>query len=212
MHINNFPFEILEQILIKVFHGYGYRCKYDDIKRCSLVCRVWNKIASALLWKEVIIGNRNYYCSWNANNKDFYFLRHITNPKYNCGKYIRKLSIYKTKLYPLSIAKILRFCPNITSIAIRDYTFYGEKGDMKDLLGKILELLPNLREIDLSDSTYFDDEKIQKLIDTRKNLKIKATRDCPKDRKFIVKACEIYKNNKWICNKTDCPNNSDTDY
>ena len=82
----------------------------------------------------------------------------------------------EVKLWPICIVKMLQACPNIQELSIKDYQYYGKKGDVRDLLSEILHILPNLRKLDIRYSQkYFDKgNAIDKLIETRKDLEIRV--------------------------------------
>ncbi|GBC30027.2 hypothetical protein RIR_jg23758.t1 [Rhizophagus irregularis DAOM 181602=DAOM 197198] len=143
-----------------------------SLKICINVSKM-GCIANSLLLDEVDLYNR-------YNVKEFQIYKHLTKPGTVCGKYIRKLNMDEVKLWPICIVKMLQACPNIQELSIKDYQYYGGKGDVRDLLSEILHILPNLQKLDIRYSQrYFNKENaIKKLIETRKDLKIRVTRKC----------------------------------
>jgi len=165
MEINSLPIELLEKIIKSASEG-----KYkQDLREYALVCRKWAVVANSLLWGEVDLYSR-------YNKKEFQMYKHLTKPGTVCGKYIRKLNMDEVKLWPICIVKMLQACPNIQELSIKDYQYYGKKGDVRDLLSEILHILPNLRKLDIRYSRYFNKRNaIEKLIETRKDLEIRVT-------------------------------------
>src|SRR5690348_14865939 len=142
MSINKLPIEILEKIIIEAegTGGYNYNCLGELIKskvhlpKYALVCRKWTLIANPLIWKEkTIYGHFNYY---NKGN-EFNFYRHITKSGYVCGKYIKKLTLLNSKLWPVCIVKILQACPNIDHLSLRCYNYKDNRGKVNNFLEKI---------------------------------------------------------------------------
>ena len=107
----------------------------------------------------------------------FSFYRHIINPNCLWGEYIQTLELYRVPYWPICMVKLLTACPNIVNLIISSYNPDGKK---IDLLENILRVLPNLKRLDLRRSHYyFGEDNIQQAINKRKDLYIKATRDCP---------------------------------
>lgn len=186
---NSLPPELLEEIFKIVSEGKSYHNHY--LRKFALVCRKWAVIANSLLWGEVDLYSRH-------NKKEFQMYKHLTKPGTVCGKYIRKLNMDEVKLWPICIVKMLQVCPNIQELSIKDYQYYGKKGDVRDLLSAILHILPNLRKLDIRYSqNYFDKgNAIEKFIEIHKDLKIRATRICKTNEGFF----EWYEDGEWQCN------------
>lgn len=206
MSISTLPFEILEKIIIETdgdeYYYYNYNIgkivktnKY--LKRYALVCRKWALIVNPLIWKETHV-----YADYSYRDKgnEFSFYRHITKPGYVCGKYIEKLTLDASNLWPICIVKILRACPNIVDLTMTWYNYKDNKGRGKvnNLLREIQNLLPKLKRINIKGSNkYLTDIEIDKLIKNRKDLQIQATRDCKKHNVLS----EIYNGKEW----EECP-------
>ncbi|CAB5374833.1 unnamed protein product [Rhizophagus irregularis] len=186
---NSLPPELLEKIFKTTYEGTYYR--WHCLQKYALVCRKWAVVANYLLWGEVDLYSR-------YNKKEFQMYKHLTILGTACGKYIRKLKMDEAKLWPICIVKMLRACPNIRELSIKDYQYYGKKGDVRDLLSEILHILPNLQKLDIRYSQdYFDKgNTIEKLIENRKNLKIRTTRICKTNKGFF----EWYEDGEWQCN------------
>jgi F-box-like len=202
-HINNLPFEVLEQIFDSIPRFISFVGTQDKhaLKTCALVCKYWNVIASPLVWKKVTI---DLICEvWWIQQIQFSFLKHITNPNYLCGRYIQSLKFNGCKLYPLAIIKILRRCPNITVLALEKYRPPKGKIDTPNLLDQISKVLPYLKvlKVCLSEE-YFGDKKIQEFIDKHENLQVWATRRCPSYINLFTDSFHEYYDGikkEWIC-------------
>ena len=195
MSINSLPNEILEKIILNSV--IYYNSKYY-LKKYALVCRKWALIANHHLWKEVNLDPDHKYYKGN----EFPFYRHITKPGYTFGKYILKLKLEFSHLWPICIIKILRLCPNIVDLTILCYRHNDNKGRGKvnNFLEEIQRLLPNLKRLNIRYSNReLTDIAIENLIENRKDLQILATRKCKKDSSHWS---EEYNGKNWICN--DC--------
>ena len=201
--ISTLPIEILEKIIIEAdddyyyFNDFGKLFKHKNyLKRYALVCRKWALIANPLIWKETHV---HPDFSYRDKGNEFSFYRHITKPGYVCGKYIKKLTLDGSNLWPICIVKVLRACPNIVDLTITWYEHRDKKGRGKvyNLLREIQNLLPNLKILNIMHSKYLTDIEIEKLIKNRKDLQIYATRYCKKHKAHY----EIYIEKKW----EECP-------
>ena len=70
------------------------------------------------------------------------------------------------------------------------------------LLENILRVLPYLKRLDLSQSHYyFGKGNIQQVIDKRKDIYIRATRYCPREKEVdcIPRLSEKYEEKNWHC-------------
>jgi len=197
MEINTLPTEILEQIFEKI--TYERKCvQRANFRQIALVCKRWSAIIIPMIWKEMEITGS----SKTAKSISFSFYRHIINPNCEWGRYIQTLKLYNAPFWPICMAKMLSACPNIVNLSIISYRPEGKK--IVDHLKHILRVLPNLRRLDLSRSHYyFGEDNIQQAINSRKDLYIKATRDCPQSK---GKNCipwmyerEEYDGKKWNC-------------
>jgi F-box-like len=194
--MNTLPVEILEKIINGKYWSYRkYSWAYDHhiLKNNALVCRTWGLIVNPILWKEVNL--RGAYDDQYLGGDEFRFYRHITKPGYICGKYIQKLVINYSRLWPICIIKILRACPNIVDLTIRKYEYYDMKGRGKvnNFLEQIQVLLPKLRKLNLEYSHKVI-TGIEKLIKDRKDLEILVTRKNKSNSNFIDK----YDGKEWI--------------
>ena len=100
------------------------------------------------------------------------------------------------------MVKLLIAVPYIVNLSIISYK--PEESKKIDLLEHILRVLPNLRRLDLSrNHYYFGEDNIQQAINSRKDLYIKATRDClqskGKNRIPWMYEKEEYDGKKWNC-------------
>ena len=193
MKINTLPTELLEQIFEKITS----KRKRAHLRQIALVCKRWSVIVIPMIWKEMEISG-GYRI---AKSKAFSFYRHIINPNCLWGGYIQTFELYSAPFWPICMAKILTACPNIVNLSIIGYNSDGKK---IDLLEHILRVLPNLRRLDLRRSQYyFGEDNIQQAINRRKDLYIKATRDCPqskeKNRITWMYEKEEYDGKKWNC-------------
>jgi hypothetical protein len=193
--MNTLPVEILEKIITKSVSRYwsdyngNWIYNHYMLKKYALVCRTWALIVNPILWKVV-----NLSGSTDSNN-EFRFYKHIMKPGYTFGKYIQKLSLNKSELWPICIIKILRACPNIVDLTIRSYRYRDSKnrGKVNNLLEQIQDLTPNLKRLNLE---YSGDNitGIEKLIKDRKDLQILATRYNSLKQSVIEK----YNGKEWV--------------
>ena len=198
MEINTLPTELLEQIFEKI--TYERKCvQRANFRQIALVCKRWSAIIIPMIWKEMeITGSFRI-----AKSTAFSFYRHIINPNCEWGRYIQTLKLYDAPFWPICIAKLLTAIPYIVNLSIISYK--PDDGSKKvDLLEHILRVLPNLRRLDLSRSHYyFGDDNIQQVINSRKDLYIKATRVClqSKGKNCIpwMYVSEEYDGKKWNC-------------
>ena len=210
MSLSTLPPEVLEQIFKSMIAGdYLNRFWINKyLKPLVLVCRKWASILNPMIWKELLIRSTIY-----DKNKAFSFYKHVMNPEYSVGQHIKTLRLYKVPYWPICIAKMLKKCSNIVNLELSGYWHKGAKGKYNgNLLENILQALPNLRRLDLIEShEYFGEKNIQHLIDTRKDLQIKATRKCPQLHKIgqwidndtvsIFSNSEMYENKEWHCSE-----------
>lgn len=188
MSINKLPIEILEKIIIEAEGTGEYNFDHNGqltknkvyLPKYALVCRKWTLIANSYLWKEVYVRGGIRY---NVKENEFKFYKYIKNPGYVCGKYIQKLTLNSSKLWPICIVKIIQNCPNIVDLTINNYRYIANKGEGKvnNFLEKIQTLLPKLKRLDIRFSQgQISDIETEKLIKDRKDLQILATRNCKK--------------------------------
>jgi hypothetical protein len=177
ININNPPFEILEHIFMYIYNGILRRRK--NLNNFSLVSKHWREIALSVLWRELRLSGD--YSSGKSHSFSMY--RIITSPNFKFGPYIKYLNLDSTTFWPICILKLIKVCPNITDFSLTGYKHSGSKGNVNDLLGEILKNLPNLVKINIRFSEqYFSNTVINRLIETRKDLFIQATRksvECP---------------------------------
>jgi len=201
MSINKLPVEILEKIIIEAEEtgGYYFNSEGKLIKskiyllKYALVCRKWTLIANSYLWKEVYVRGG---CRYKVKENEFKFYKHIKNPGYVCGKYIQKLTLDSSKLWPICIVKILQACPNIVNLTINNYQYKANKdeGKVNNFLEKIQTLLPKLKRLNIMHShEVLTNIEIEKLIKDRKDLQILASRYCKKHPAHS----EHYNGKKW---------------
>lgn len=208
MSINSVPNEILEEIILKARGDTFINC---NLTKYVLVCRRWALIANHHIWKEVRLDDGSWDKSYKYEfpsykdsgfafykDSEFPFYRHITKPGYTFGKYILKLELEFSRLWPICIIKMLRRCPNIVDLTIRDYQYRDVKGRGKvvNFLEEIQRLLPNLKRLDIINShRELANIEIEKLIENRKDLQILASRNC----KECYYHIERYNGKEWTC-------------
>ena len=197
MEINTLPTELLEQIFEKI--TYERKCaQRANFRQIALVCKKWSVIIIPMIWKEMeITGSLRI-----EKSTAFSFYRHIINPNCEWGRYIQALKLHDAPFWPICMAKLLTACPYIVNLSIISYRHVGSK--KVDLLEHILRVLPNLRRLDLSRSHhYFGEDNIQQAINNRKDLYIKATRECPQSKRKNhipwMYAKGEYDGKKWNC-------------
>src|SRR5207245_8332089 len=122
-----------------------------------------------MIWKEMeITGSLRI-----EKSMAFSFYRHIINPNCKWGRYIQALKLHDVPFWPICMAKLLTACSYIVNLSIISYRPVGSK--KVNLLEYILRVLPNLRRLDLSCSHhYFGENNIQQVINSHKDLYIKA--------------------------------------
>ena len=197
MEINTLPTELLEQIFEKI--TYERKCaQRANLRQIALVCKRWSVIIIPMIWKEIEI------TGLSRINKSiaFSFYRHIINPNCVWGRYIQTLELYSAPFWPICMVKLLTVCPNIVNLLI--FSYRPEGGKKIDLLEYILRVLPNLRRLDIRRShNYFGEDNIQQVINSRKDLYIKTTRNCPqskgKNSLPWMYEKEEYDGKKWNC-------------
>ena len=196
MEINTLPTELLEQIFEKITYERK-ESKRANFRQIALVCKRWSAIIIPMIWKEMeITGSFR-----TAKSIAFSFYRHIINPNCEWGRYIQTLKLHSAPFWPICMVKFLTAVPYIVNLSIISYR--PKEGKKINLLEYILRL-PNLRRLDLNRSHYyFGEDNIQQTINSRKDLYINATRDCPqskgKNRISWIYEKEEYDGKKWNC-------------
>lgn len=198
MGINTIPPEVLEKIFESITYDSEVR-KRIHFRQLALVCKKWSVIIVPMIWKEIELTG----LSERSKSKAFSFYRHIINPNCLWGRHIRTLNLIRVSFWPICIAKILTTCPYIVDLKIFSYNPYDRYNyNNTDFLENILRMLPYLKRLDLSQSHYyFGKDMIQQVIDKYKNIDIRATRYCLREKEVncIPRLSEKYERKKWHC-------------